>query len=311
MARRLRLQSEGAIYHVINRGNYRRDLFDTPSTAEAFLQALGEACLRHRWRLHAYAVMRNHFHLALQTPEANLAAGMHWLQSTFAIRFNRLRRERGHLFQGRYQALLVEDTAALARVVNYIHLNPVRAGVVAPAQVAAFRWGSLPRFMRAGRPDWLVASPWLEQLGFVDSTQGWHDYVGSLAALAADPAAQEREGLQRMSEGWAIGTAGWKKAVAKDLSRLALAPQSATPEVREARWTEALRQHLAADSKTPEDLTSAAKGAPWKVALAGRLRREVGASPVWLAINLSMGSPNSVRSHLSRLARHKYQQLSA
>jgi putative transposase len=65
---------------------------------------------------------------------------MHWLQSTFAARFNRLRKERGHLFQGRYQALLIEDAAALSRVVDYIHLNPVRAGVVPAARVAEFRW---------------------------------------------------------------------------------------------------------------------------------------------------------------------------
>jgi REP element-mobilizing transposase RayT len=116
MARKLRFEFEGALYHVINRGNYRRDLFETPATAKAFEATLDEACELHGWKLHAYVVMRNHYHLALETPQPNLVAGMHWLQSTFATRFNRFRSERGHLFQGRYQSLLIEDWTALARV---------------------------------------------------------------------------------------------------------------------------------------------------------------------------------------------------
>src|SRR5258706_14385578 len=143
MARRLRIEFEGALYHVINRGNFQRDVFQSAGAAKAFEAALGEACERHHWRVHAYVIMRNHYHLALETPEANLVAGMHWLQSTYASRFNRFRRARGHLFQGRYQALLVEDAGALVRVANYRHLNPVRAKIVAAAQVATFRWSSL------------------------------------------------------------------------------------------------------------------------------------------------------------------------
>ncbi len=115
MARRVRSQYEGARYHVINRGNYRRDVFGTVGAAQAFLAAVGEACERHAWRVHAFVVMRNHSHLAPKTPSPNLVAGMHWLQGTFATRFNRFRTERGHLFQGRYQALLVEEAAAMAR----------------------------------------------------------------------------------------------------------------------------------------------------------------------------------------------------
>ncbi len=118
MARKLRIQYEGAIYHVINRGNYRRDVFGTVGAAQAFETVVFEACKMHGWRLHAHGVMSNHYHLAVATPRANLVEGMHWLQSTFATRFNRLRQVRGHLFQGRYQALLVEDAAALARVVD-------------------------------------------------------------------------------------------------------------------------------------------------------------------------------------------------
>jgi putative transposase len=83
--------------------------------------------------------MRNHYHLARQTPEPNLSIGMQWLQTTFATRFNRLRGENGHLFQGRYRAFVLENSGVWARVADYIHLNPVRAGIVPMEYAAQFR----------------------------------------------------------------------------------------------------------------------------------------------------------------------------
>ena len=107
MARKLRLEYPGACYHVINRGNYRADVFRTPGAQAAFESCLFAACEKSGWQLHAFVIMRNHYHLAMATPQGNLVAGMQRLQATFANRFNRLRGERGHLFQGRYKALLV------------------------------------------------------------------------------------------------------------------------------------------------------------------------------------------------------------
>jgi len=104
MARKLRLEFPGACYHVINRGNYRTALFQTAGARAAFEACLFEACAKSGWLLHAFVIMRTHFHLAIETPGGNLVSGMHWLQCTFATRFNRLRDERGHLFQGRYKA---------------------------------------------------------------------------------------------------------------------------------------------------------------------------------------------------------------
>ncbi len=102
VARKPRLEFAGAIYHVLNRGNYRADLFETAGAAQAFVDCLFESCEKSGWRLHAYAVMRNHYHLAVETPQGNLVAGVHWLQSTFGNRFNRFRGEHGRAFQGRY-----------------------------------------------------------------------------------------------------------------------------------------------------------------------------------------------------------------
>ena len=144
MARKLRLEFAGACYHVINRGNYRRELFGDDGTRDAFQRCLFEACERFEWRLHAFVIMRNHFHLAAQTPEPNLSEGMKWLQGTWAARFNRFRRENGRPFQGRYKALHVEPGHTLAQVAHYIHLNPVRAGIIAADQFEDYRWSSLP-----------------------------------------------------------------------------------------------------------------------------------------------------------------------
>ena len=198
MARKLRLQYEGAVYHVINRGNYRRDVFETADKAKAFEECLFEAAERMGWRLQAYALMRNHYHLAVETPQPNLVEGMHWLQSTFATRFNRFRAERGHLFQGRYQALVIEPGAAAGRVANYIHLNAARAGIVPVEQLAEFRWSSLRRFMKKEGPACLSAA-WLDPMGFADDEAGWKNYVSYLAELAGDKDAQAEQRFDSLS----------------------------------------------------------------------------------------------------------------
>ena len=116
MARKLRIEYEGALYHVINRGNYRADIFASDGARDAFEECLWEAYEKTGWRVHAYVIMRNHYHVALETPNGDLVAGMKWLQATFANRFNRFRKELGHVFQGRYQAIVLEDAHALGSV---------------------------------------------------------------------------------------------------------------------------------------------------------------------------------------------------
>ena len=298
----MRLQFPGALYHVLNRGNYRHPVFGTVGAAKAFETALGEACERHGWRVHAYAIIPNHFHVALETPHANLVEGMHWLAGTFANRFNRFRGERGHLFQGRYQALLVEDAAALLRLVNYIHLNPLRGRLVAREDFARFRWSSLVRFVRGPRPPWLDPGTWLEQFGVSDSASGWGTYV---EYLAARPATSDEPGDEsaEFCTGWAIGTAGWREAVAREHAHLALAVGFAAAELREIkerRWRDLLERALREAGKCPEDIAADRKGAPWKIAIARRLHREVGAPHRWTAEALNMGKASSVRVYLCR-----------
>ena len=110
MARKLRIQYPGAIYHVMNRGNRREAIFEDDEDRQRLLKALTEACEKTGWQVHAYCFMRNHFHLVIETPQPNLVAGMKWLLGTYTSRFNRRHKEFGHLFSGRYKALIVDGS---------------------------------------------------------------------------------------------------------------------------------------------------------------------------------------------------------
>lgn len=179
MARKLRLESEGGIYHVLNRGNYRADIFRAEKTRAAFLTSLGEMCAKTGWRMHAWCIMSNHYHLAVETPRANLVEGMRWLQGTFSVRFNRLRQERGHLFQGRYKSLAVDPDGGLGPLCHYIHLNPVRARVRPVATLPEWAWSSMHWLMQpARRAQWYDPSAALAHAGeLTDTVAGRRKYL--------------------------------------------------------------------------------------------------------------------------------------
>jgi putative transposase len=140
MARQLRLDFAGAIHHVTARGNERRSLFRCDADRRLFLQLLGDAAKRFRWSVAAYVLMTNHFHILIQTPEANLSRGMHWLAGAYAMRFNRRYGRSGHLFQGRFHSFLVDRDSYFSEVLRYVVLNPVRAKMVVHAE--DYRWSS-------------------------------------------------------------------------------------------------------------------------------------------------------------------------
>jgi putative transposase len=155
MARPLRIDIAGALHHVTSRGNERRPIFRSNQDREAFLQFLAETVKRFGWSVTAWVLMTNHFHLVIQTPEANLSRGMQWLNGTYADWFNRRRQRSGHLFQGRFKSFLIEQQTYSAEVLRYVVLNPVRANMVArPEQ---YRWSSYRA--TAGLE---AAPPWLD-----------------------------------------------------------------------------------------------------------------------------------------------------
>lgn len=159
MARKPRVEYAGAVYHVMARGNERARIFFDERDAGMFLEVLDAGLARFQGEVHAWCLMPNHFHLALQTHELSLSRLMAWVQTTFTVRYNRRHRRVGHLFQGRYRAELVEADAYASTLVRYIHLNPVRGrrrGRVVYTgtcdELDAYRWSSHRAWAGLGKP---------------------------------------------------------------------------------------------------------------------------------------------------------------
>jgi len=304
MARTPRIEFEGAVYHVFNQGHDRTDLFATADAAQAFVEGLGEAAGRMRWRIHAFCLTRNRYHLALETPHGNLANGVHWLQSAFGNRFHRFRGGKGRAFRDRYRAILVEPGAVLSDLVDGIHAEPVRAGLVGADQIASFRWSSLRHFARGGpdrRPAWLCAD-WLPGSGGLPDTEaGWRDAVSRLRRIAADPGSGLSGRFDLLSRGWAHGGEAFLRRCREEAGRLSAAgdwggsPLSAGNrrewETRLEAGARALERPLSAAAADP-------KSAPWKVALAAWLKRHTSATNRWLTERLNMGPPDAVSRYV-------------
>ena len=134
MARPLRLEFAGALYHITSRGDRREAIYEDDADRHMFLSLLDQVCEAHNWLCHAYCLMGNHYHIIIETPNANLSKGMRQLNGMYTQRFNHKHGKVGHVFQGRYKAILVEKQAYLLELARYIVLNPVRAGMVRTAK---------------------------------------------------------------------------------------------------------------------------------------------------------------------------------
>jgi putative transposase len=164
MARPLRLDHAGAVWHLTSRGNEKREIFRDEKDRERFLSILGQVVKRFQWRVHAYVLMGNHYHLLIETPEATLSRGMRHLNSIYSQSFNRRHRRVGHLLQGRFKAILVERQSHLLELARYVVLNPVRAGMTASA--GQWPWSNYRATAGLGSsPPWLESEWTLAQFG--------------------------------------------------------------------------------------------------------------------------------------------------
>jgi len=140
MARPLRIEYAGAVYHVTARGNAGQEVFVDDNDGDFFLDVLSRAADRFNWLCHAYCLMPNHYHLLVETVDPTLSRGMHYLNGVYAQRYNRRHERKGHLYQGRYKAILVQKDAHLLELVRYVALNPVRAGLAKRCE--DWKWSS-------------------------------------------------------------------------------------------------------------------------------------------------------------------------
>ena len=327
MARSIRIEYPGAFYHVMARGNRREAIFLDDDDRRFFLQTLSEACTRTGWRVHAWVLMGNHYHLFIETPEANLSAGMKWLQNTFTRRFNVRHRKWGRVFGDRYKAVLVEGTSTqhYGTLLDYIHLNPVRAGIIRPEReqsILDFPWSSvaggyaLPPGKRA---KWLAAEAGLSACGVEDTTVGRRHFVERLDRRAV----LEERGrcgvpvleaeidarCSHLRRGWYWGTQAFGEKMLHTFSPAgAKAKSRAYARTAERRAhglqqaTDWLRQGLAAAGLTPADLPAMKGTAPVKVVLAALLWRHTSVPQTWLAEKLHLGSAANASQLLRRTA---------
>jgi REP element-mobilizing transposase RayT len=292
MARQLRVQYPGAIYHVMNRGNRREPIFLDERDRELFLETLGEACAKTDCQVHAWCLLRNHFHLVIETPKANLVAGMKWFLGTYTSRFNRRHKLFGHLFSGRYKALMVDGrNGYLKTVCDYVHLNPVRAKLLKPqARLSDYRWSSYGEYLKAGgkRPAWLRVDRLLGQWGIPK------DSVAGRARFEEAMESRRTEALdfKPIRRGWCYGSPEFRQEL------LAAVGESCGSQVRgeerresdEAKAERLLGAELERRHWSVADLSQCRKGDSEKVAIARRLRTETTMSWKWIAQNLIMGS---------------------
>ncbi|VAW64050.1 FIG00759408: hypothetical protein [hydrothermal vent metagenome] len=159
MARPLRLEFPGALYHVTARGNHQEDIYEEDGDRLEFLSVFQEVCDRYNWICHAYCLMSNHYHLLIETPDANLSKGMRQLNGVYTQAFNRKHNRVGHLFQGRYKAILVEKDSYLLELSRYIVLNPVRAQMVRSA--VNWRWSSYRAMIGQIKTPVFLESDWI------------------------------------------------------------------------------------------------------------------------------------------------------
>jgi len=194
MARSLRIEFPGAFYHVTSRGNEQREIFKSQRDREKFLGYLNTATERYGAVIHAYCLMTNHYHLLLQTPTGNLAEIMRHVNGAYTTYYNVKRKRSGHLFQGRYKAILVEADAYATELSRYIHLNPVRAMMVARPE--EYLWSSYRSYIaQSPAPSWLRSDFILSYFGpnRADAQARYRAFVEDL--LGQEPSAPLKDAV--------------------------------------------------------------------------------------------------------------------
>ena len=296
MARKLRVQYPGAIYHVMNRGDRREPIFKDDKDRLLFLEGLGEACEKTGWVIHAWCLMPNHFHMVIETPQANLVAGMKWLLGTYTGRFNRRHKEFGHLFSGRYKALIVEGSGNgyLKTVCDYVHLNPVRAKLLRAEQKLEFyRWSSLREYLRPRRkrPKWMRVERLLGEHGIPkDSKAGRQEFGRRMEGRRQ--AETETDPFKKVRRGWCLGGKAFRKELLaqmkEQMGQEHYGEERAETDEEQAEGM--VREELKRLGWKEAQLAARPKGDPEKLKLAIKLRAETTATVKWIARRLQMGT---------------------
>ena len=283
----------------MNRGDHREDTFLNDQDRELFLQTLGQACAKTDWQVHAWCLMRNHFHLVVETPKANLVDGMKWFLGTYTARFNRRHKLFGHLFSGRYKTLFVDGSGNgyLKSVCDYVHLNPVRARLLSETQkLTVYRWSSYGEYLKtgSGRRPWLRVDRLLGEHGIPkDSPAGREEFAKRMEIRRRSESGEEP------LRGWCLGSEAFRKELLAQMSEKR-GVEHYGAEIRESAEDKAgriVQQALKRLNWTESQLSCRPKGDPKKLRIAMDLRAQTTMTLAWIADRLQMGT----KTHLSHL----------
>jgi putative transposase len=309
MPRKLRIQFPGAMYHVMSRGDRGERIFLNDIDRQDFIKTLAEACQKTGWQVHAYCLMSNHFHLVMETPEPNLVPGMAWLQSTYTIRLNHRHRLHGHVLSGRYKAQLVEGSGNgyLKTACDYVHLNPVRAGLLKPEErLLAYPWSSMPAYVAAPehRPSWVRVDRLLGEHGLQEDSavcrERFEQFMERRRTEETDPEIHEP-----LRGGWCFGSETFRQEMlgraegslggnhAGELHR----------QAADARAERIIAEELQRHGWSEPDFLARRKKDPAKLAVAARLRRETTLPLKAIALRLCLGTSKSANGKLHEFMR--------
>lgn len=328
MPRKPRIEYPGAVYHVMNRGDRGRRTFRDKLDYQGFLAGMQETCLRTGWRIHAYVLMPNHFHWLLETPEANLVEGMKWFLGAYSQRFNVRHGQRGHVFQGRYKAIVIQaDSGGYFETVStYIHLNPARAKLLPGSgeNLQAYGWSSLPHYLTSAskRPAWLATDRVLGNLDLRDHSRGRKEYPAFLAERMGElwtktGRKEYRELWRPIRHGWYVGDDTFKTKLLRHLGN------SVSGKQRNSYSGEAIQAHDQVQAEqlvqrgmrelglTEAILRKLPKSDERKCALAWLVHTRTVARHAWMAQRLGMGVPSNLSTYIRSVREGKTKTLLA
>lgn len=324
MPRHVRVEYPGAFYHVMARGDRGENIFLDDKDREQILQTLAQACAKTGWRIHAWVLMSNHYHWLVETPQPNLVEGMRWIQNTYTRRFNHRHKLWGHVFGGRYKAVLVEsdlESDYFGNLWDYIHLNPVRGGLLEAGEGGAlleYRWSSLAQVYAVGparRPAWSATERSFAAFGCKDNVTGRRELIERLEQRAVAEEAEKcgwivRDGQSLNStlrRGWYWGSPIFRKKLlaltTKRLHQLGNRNRRTTDQWRDHAQqsaTDLIRQGLKTLGLSEAQLRATKGSEPRKVSLAWAVARSTTLSQTWIADHLHMRSAANVSQQVRR-----------
>jgi REP element-mobilizing transposase RayT len=293
------------------RGDGGKTVFEDDKDHFAWVDLLERACARFGWRVHAWVLMGNHFHFLVETPEPNLVPGMKWMLGVYSQGWNRRRERHGHVFQGRYKAVVVngeEQGGSYFKIVaDYIHLNPARSGWVegnSGKSLKSWRWSSFPAYAGGKKPDWLETGRVLRAFQLSEDRRGGRAYGGYLEARAKDmDSAVNDASLAELRRGWYLGEKGFGEKVLEAVA------EAVRPKRRKGSLGgEAAKAHDHAEAENiakgglaalglpdvADDLRGRGKWIREKAAIAAVIRKRTGVGNLWISGRLEMGHEGSV-----------------